>query len=467
MSALLLVACGALTACSRDPAPALGAAEPPPSTARSPAASSTTDDDVAGAKLEAWLTAFNAADRAQIEQLNAGSTLGSALLTSRTLALAERTGGFERESAVLVEASPTTRLVLLRARNGARWQCLAFAVKPEAPHAITFMQITPGEPPDAESKAPAMASASLDSAMQSDVLAALTREVEKTYVYPDKATTLAQALRARHAEHAYEGIRGRVAFAAQLTADIQAVVPDRHMFVSLGCSTAPPKPGAAPVLPPPASRMFGEARRLDGNVAYLEVVTFGVPAEQAKEQIRKVMNAAADADALVLDLRRNTGGDPDTVLMLSSYLFGDQRVHLNSIYWRGSNTTSDYFTDPNVAGPKFGPDKPVYVLTSGGTFSAAEEFSYNLQTQKRATIVGEATGGGAHPGGGPALPHGFSARIPSGRAINPISKTNWEGSGVRPDVAVAADTALEVAARLALKAKTRDGRQRAPALTPR
>jgi C-terminal processing protease CtpA/Prc len=102
-----------------------------------------------------------------------------------------------------------------------------------------------------------------------------------------------------------------------------------------------------------------------------------------------------------------------------------------------------------VQGTKFGPTKPVYVLTSSHTFSAAEEFTYNLQTRKRATIVGETTGGGAHPGDMVSLPFGLMAFVPNGRAINPITHTNWEGTGVKPDVTIPADTALETALKLA------------------
>jgi C-terminal processing protease CtpA/Prc len=157
------------------------------------------------------------------------------------------------------------------------------------------------------------------------------------------------------------------------------------------------------------------------------------------------MSEVAGAAALIVDVRRNGGGDPGTVALATSYLFGDEPVHLNSLYWRAADRTDDFFTDPRVEGAKFGPSKPLWVLTSARTFSGAEEFAYNLQARKRATIVGETTGGGAHPGGIADLAQGFSAFVPRGRAINPITKTNWEGTGVKPDVAVAADHALETA----------------------
>ena len=175
--------------------------------------------------------------------------------------------------------------------------------------------------------------------------------------------------------------------------------------------------------PPPGNRPgersspFGQTRRLEGNVAYL----------------------------------RQNGGNPNLVALVSSYSFGDEAVHLNSLYWRVPDRTDHFYTDPRVEGRRFGPTKPIYVLTSARTFSGAEEFAYNLQTRKRATVVGETTGGGAHPGGGVALPHGLRVFVPSGRAINPITKTNWEGTGVKPDLAVAADAALAAAHKLALE----------------
>lgn len=186
-----------------------------------------------------------------------------------------------------------------------------------------------------------------------------------------------------------------------------------------------------------------------GDVAYVEILSFGAPPEEVREATTRIMSAAADAKALIIDLRANGGGSPFTVALVSSYLFGADPVHLNSLYFRPANRTDDFFTDPLVAGRKFGPDKPIYVLTSSRTFSGAEEFAYNLQTRKRATIVGETTGGGANPGRGVHLPYDLTVFVPTGRAINPITKTNWEGVGVKPDVAVPAADALDVALRLA------------------
>lgn len=197
---------------------------------------------------------------------------------------------------------------------------------------------------------------------------------------------------------------------------------------------------------------FGRTERLAGDIAYVEILSFGFPPEAVREEASRIMSAAADAKALILDLRANGGGSPFTVALVASYVFGADPVHLNSLYFRPADRTDDFYTDPRVTGTRFGPTKPVYVLTSSRTFSGAEEFAYDLQTRKRATIVGETTGGGANPGGPVPLPYGLTLFVPTGRAINPITKTNWEGVGVKPDVAVDANSGLDVAHPLAQQA---------------
>jgi hypothetical protein len=291
-------------------------------------------------------------------------------------------------------------------------------------------------------------STALDAKARLEVIDALARELHRAYVFPDKAAEMERDLRDRLAKQAYDQLTEPASFARALTEHLQSVSHDKHLRVSM--QPGGPAPAGGPPAPPASA--FGDRKRLDGNVAYVEIRTFGMPAEAVKADARLVMSEAADASALILDVRRNGGGAPGTVALISSYLFGAEPVHLNSLFWRAANKTDDFYTDPRVEGTKFGPAKPVYVLTSARTFSAAEEFTYNLQTRKRATIVGERTGGGAHPGGPVRLPHGLRAFVPQGRAINPITKTNWEGTGIVPDVAVAADAALETAHKLALQA---------------
>jgi len=195
---------------------------------------------------------------------------------------------------------------------------------------------------------------------------------------------------------------------------------------------------------------FEKVERLPGNVGYIDLRGFQ-PAQFGAETVVAAMNFLANTDALIIDLRRNGGGEPAMVALISSYLFGPEPVHLNDLYFRPDNSTRQWWTLPYVPGKRYGEKKEVYVLTSNRTFSAAEEFTYNLKNLKRATIVGETTGGGAHPGGPRRINEHFGIWVPSGRAINPITKTNWEGTGVKPDVDVPADQALKVAHIAALK----------------
>jgi C-terminal processing protease CtpA/Prc len=162
------------------------------------------------------------------------------------------------------------------------------------------------------------------------------------------------------------------------------------------------------------------------------------------------MNFINGTEALIIDMRANGGGNPAMVALVCSYLFGPEPVHLNDLYWREGNRTDEFWTKKEVAGKRY-LNKDVYVLTSKRTFSGAEEFTYNLKNLKRATIIGETTGGGAHPGGGFRVNEHFGMFVPTGRAISPITKTNWEGTGVTPDVPVPADQALLVARVMALK----------------
>jgi C-terminal processing protease CtpA/Prc len=138
---------------------------------------------------------------------------------------------------------------------------------------------------------------------------------------------------------------------------------------------------------------------------------------------------------------------PKMIALISSYLF-DGPTHLNDLYNRKEDSTTQYWTLPFIPGPRLA-NKPVFVLTSKRTFSGAEEFSYNLKNLKRGTIVGETTGGGAHPVAGHRIDDHFMIGVPFARAINPVSKTNWEGTGVQPDVPAKAPEALDVAEKLA------------------
>jgi C-terminal processing protease CtpA/Prc len=293
----------------------------------------------------------------------------------------------------------------------------------------------------------------IDAAMRSEVIEGVLKRLNAGYVFPDVAKKMELAIRDRMQKKEYDQLTSARGFAQKLTADLQEVSRDKHLRVTYSHDPIPEETGRREPSPEERERFlnylrtvnfgFEKVERLQGNVGYLDLRGF-MSADLGAETAVAAMNLLANTDALIVDLRKNGGGDPAMVALISSYLFGGP-VHLNDLYWREGDSTHQWWTLPFVPGKRFGPKNPVYVLTSKRTFSAAEEFTYNLQNLKRATIVGETTGGGAHPGGGRRVNAHFGVWVPSGRAINPISKTNWEGTGVKPDIDVPADHALKVA----------------------
>jgi peptidase S41-like protein len=294
----------------------------------------------------------------------------------------------------------------------------------------------------------------IDSATRSAVLEGAIKRLNDSYVFPETAKKMEQAVRERIGRKEYDQITSAKALATALQNHLQDVSHDKHLRVTYSAEPLPPEGNRREPGPEDIARQleflrtinfgFEKVERLPGNVGYIDLRGFQ-PASLGAETVVAAMNLVANTDALIIDLRRNGGGDPAMVALISSYLFGPEPVHLNDLYFRPDDSTRQWWTLPYVPGKRYGNKKEVFVLTSKRTFSAAEEFTYNLQNLKRATIVGETTGGGAHPGGPRRINDHFAIWVPSGRAINPISKTNWEGVGVKPDVDVPADQALKVA----------------------
>jgi C-terminal processing protease CtpA/Prc len=302
----------------------------------------------------------------------------------------------------------------------------------------------------------------VDAAARKEVFENLIKRLNDTYVFPETAAKMEQAVRARAARGEYEQITSAKKFAEKLTADVQEVSHDKHLRVRYSYQAIPERPAARQE--PTAEEQerfrremsrinygFEKIERLPGNIGYVEFRGFLDP-EGGADTVASVFNFLSNTDAIIFDLRQNGGGDPAMVALICSYLFGAEPVHLNDLHWREGKgeRVEEFWTRKEVAGKRYA-NKDVYVLTSNYTFSGAEEFTYNLKNLKRATIIGETTGGGANPGGGNRLSEHFGAFIPTGRAVSPITKTNWEGMGVEPDVKVSAEQALKVAQVMALK----------------
>ncbi|MDQ3170520.1 MAG: S41 family peptidase [Acidobacteriota bacterium] len=309
-----------------------------------------------------------------------------------------------------------------------------------------------------------------DAAARNAIIEGAIDHMQRAYIFADVAGKMAAALRAHATAGAYDAISDPRLFAETMTRHLQEVSRDKHLRILYNPEGFPQR-GGPPSAEDQARRLAEERRRnfgferverLDGNVGYIDLRGFsGTP--ESRDAAIAAMNVLADTDALLFDVRRNGGGSPFMIGILSSYLFNGV-VHLNDFYIRETDSKSELFTTADVQGRKYGETKPVYVLTSDRTFSAAEEFTYNLKNLKRATIVGETTGGGAHPGGVRAITDTFGIWLPNGRAINPVTGTNWEGAGVEPDLKVEDSEALHAAHLDALKkirASASDARHRA------
>ncbi|MEJ2085205.1 MAG: S41 family peptidase [Acidobacteriota bacterium] len=189
--------------------------------------------------------------------------------------------------------------------------------------------------------------------------------------------------------------------------------------------------------------------RLPGNLGYLDLRYFD-NVELGGSTAVAAMAFLAHTDAVIVDLRQNGGGEPAMVQLLASYFFGPERVHYNSFYSRGSDSLEQYWTLARVEGDRM-PEVPLYILTARRTGSAAEGFSYALQALERATIIGQPTAGAAHPGETFDAIEGFSIFISTGKPLNPVTGSNWEKTGVQPDIEMDADEALDRARVLALE----------------
>ncbi|MFE9740512.1 S41 family peptidase [Streptomyces sp. NPDC006477] len=279
------------------------------------------------------------------------------------------------------------------------------------------------------------------------------RLLTEHYVFPEIGEQLAGLLQRRLTEGAYD-VEDAEELARLVTTDLQSVNGDRHLRLKHHADPVSPEQGAATrdAMRRDFDTSLGGAPRvqlLDGGVAVVELAPMLFPLEWAAEPLSAALTLVSRAQALILDVRANRGGDPDTVAFVCSHLL-DKRTHLNTMYWRGGERREQSWSQPQVPGVRFGGSKPLYVLSSGSTFSAAEELAYDLQQLGRAVIVGERTRGGAHPCKGWTVHPHLEATIPFGRAVNPVSRTNWEGTGVQPDIPCAAADSLEHAHALAL-----------------
>jgi C-terminal processing protease CtpA/Prc len=289
-----------------------------------------------------------------------------------------------------------------------------------------------------------------------EVVERISNIIIENYVFPKVAQKNASFLQKQFKSGQYSGLTDAGKFAEKLTIDLQKINHDKHMVVRVKKpqKTLPEQNKKQSISPYLAylkqeqkeNYGFKKIEILEGNIGYVDFRYFS-GFDLAKETVDGVLKVIKNTDAVIFDLRKNDGGSPEMVQYICSYFFGE-KTHLNSLYWRKDNRTEEFWTIDVLPSARM-PDVPLFVLTSKYTFSGAEEFAYNLKTQKRAVIVGEHTGGGANPGGPIEINELFSINVPTGRAINPITKTNWEGTGVIPNIKTSSLNAFDKAYLLA------------------
>lgn len=291
------------------------------------------------------------------------------------------------------------------------------------------------------------------------VLNASLLALEQGYIFPDVAERIDRDLRARMQRGEYDTVTSAAAFAGLLTTAMRAISHDKHLTMEWSRNVVPVSNAAGSgttsleqdrVESAYINFGFRRVERLRGNIGYLDLTYFDRP-EFARNTVAAAMVFLHHTDALIIDLRDNDGGRPEMVALLISYLV-ERPTALTGIYWRQTGRVDSSATVTVPDSMKY-LRKAVYVLTSHvGTISAAEAFVYDLHLLGRATIIGEVSAGAANPGGFVRVGDHFRLFVPRGRAVSPITGTNWEGTGIAPDIAVNASAALKAAQLHALKA---------------
>ena len=299
---------------------------------------------------------------------------------------------------------------------------------------------------------------------QKEIIEKIVVLLRDNYLFPEKAKEIGLDLQKKANDRKYEKLADPQAFAKQLTSDLQDFSHDKHLTIEYDpqrvkelkvVGSNPTNDAVMEIEKKRYERQrrdnfgFRKVEVLEGNVGYLDLRYFG-NADYSADIAIGAMSFLANSDAIIIDLRDNYGGGAPMYLLLISYFFNSDMIHLSDTINRLSNSTQQLRARPYVPGKRL-PDVDLYILTSGRTFSAAEQFTYDLQCQKRATIVGRTTGGGAHMTTAFIINNDFYAFVPFAGAINPITKTNWEGVGIIPDVEVPEGRAFDVAYLMALK----------------
>jgi len=397
-------------------------------------------DTPAGLALGAWLDALNSGDRARQESFI--KAYPSEMTLDEMAQWSAGTGGYD-----LIEVHANDRTNVFFRVKQRSWAVEEFgrmevsATDPVNIKALDVWRIPAGakfEP------------VTLDDAARTKIIGQVVDLLDRFHVDPKIGKTLSTAVRKRAARGEYRSLAYGEVIAKKLTEDLREIGKDKHLEVRFSYFIQPME--APDRDPETVSRLrtancgFEKAEHLRQNIGYLKFNFFGDP-EICEPTASAAMTFLADSDSLILDLRDNNGGRGGMVTFIASYLFAE-RTHLGDNYRRADNVTTEQWTLPYVPGKKF-IDKPVFVLISKRTFSAGEGLSYVLKDLKRATLIGETTLGGSGTIDFKRIDDHFTLVVPTGRVISPVTKSDWAGTGVEPDVKVAEADALDEALRRA------------------
>jgi C-terminal processing protease CtpA/Prc len=288
-------------------------------------------------------------------------------------------------------------------------------------------------------------SESLKTEMKKEVLIELMDNLSKYYVFPDVAEVINEKINDFIVSKEFDKLTDPQTFCRVLNEILQSVNHDKHLRIRFIEKMDISDEEEEPEYEEGTWKNnfgFSKIEILPNNIGYMNLKIFDSP-RLAGETAVQAMGFVKHTDALIIDLRENGGGDPDMVSLLMSY-FVEESIHHTTFFNRIDNQMIQFWTTEFVPGDKY-LNKPLYLLTSRRTFSAAESFAFNLNHLKKVVIVGERTGGGAQPGRSHKLSHNFEVFISHGMAINPETNSNWEGNGVTPHIVVDSQDALTVA----------------------
>jgi len=296
----------------------------------------------------------------------------------------------------------------------------------------------------------------ISSKEKAQLIDTIIKAVRNSYVFPEISLKVEASILKHQRKGDYNKISSSKEFADTISNQLVLISNDQHLRILFSYDTVPQETDKEPPLPEFIKTFavennygFNKTDILEGNIGYMNILGF-FPFDEATNKAIASLDYLSNTQALIIDLRENTGGAGALGNFILSYFFDQQPVNFLDVIFRKDHRVEQSWSSFYIPGKRY-VSKPVYVLTSSETFSAGEAFAYILQSLKRATIIGEKTGGGANVGDLIRLNDHFVMNLPVGRPVSPITKTNWEAVGVKPDITTSKEKALTTAHISALK----------------